>query len=80
MSDIIYREGDLRIIKNDILTTRSIRNESVDLIVTSPPYNLDINYGLYKDQLPYPEYLELFKKWMTKLYNLTNELDIISVN
>ena len=44
MSDIIYREGDLRIIKNDILTTRSIRNESVDLIVTSPPYNLDINY------------------------------------
>ena len=71
MSDIIYREGDLRIIKNDILTTRSIRNESVDLIVTSPPYNLDINYGLYKDQLPYPEYLELFKKWMTKLYNLT---------
>ena len=71
MSDIIYREGDLRIIKNDILITRSIRNESVDLIVTSPPYNLDINYGLYKDQLPYPEYLELFKKWMTKLYNLT---------
>lgn len=71
MSDIIYKEGDLRIVNNDILKTKSIRKESVDLIVTSPPYNLDINYGSYNDQLPYDEYLKLFEKWMKKLYDLT---------
>ncbi len=61
MSDIIYKEGDLRIVNNDILTTKSIRKETVDLIVTSPPYNLDISYGSYNDQLPYPEYLKVFR-------------------
>jgi site-specific DNA-methyltransferase (adenine-specific) len=30
---------------------------SVDVVVTSPPYNLNINYGIYKDDLPRNNYL-----------------------
>ena len=30
---------------------------SIDLIVTSPPYNLDIKYGVYKDNSPREDYL-----------------------
>jgi site-specific DNA-methyltransferase (adenine-specific) len=37
-----------------------VSKESVDVVVTSPPYNLGINYSKYNDNLPKDKYL----KWM----------------
>jgi len=37
---------------------------SVDVVVTSPPYNLDIKYGTYKDDLPRDSYL----KWLDDVF------------
>lgn len=37
-----------------------MEDESIDLIITSPPYNLNIKYSKYKDDLPRVQYL----KWM----------------
>jgi site-specific DNA-methyltransferase (adenine-specific) len=37
--------------------------ESVDLIVTSPPYNLGIAYGKYSDRQDRGTYLEWFARW-----------------
>lgn len=48
----------------------AIPNDSVDLIVTSPPYNLDIDYNSYSDNLSYKQYLALTKKWFHKCYEL----------
>jgi len=31
--------------------------KSIDIIITSPPYNIGINYNKYKDNKPYDEYL-----------------------
>lgn len=31
--------------------------KSIDIVTTSPPYNLGINYGVYQDDLPRQEYL-----------------------
>lgn len=42
------------------------KNKSVNLIITSPPYNLKIKYNSYKDNKKKDEYL----KW---LYNIFNE-------
>lgn len=39
--------------------------DSVDVIVTSPPYNLGIKYGIYKDDLPKAAYLA----WLTEIRN-----------
>lgn len=36
---------------------------SVDLIVTSPPYNLGINYGTYSDRQDRDSFLEWFSRW-----------------
>ncbi|CAN5609977.1 site-specific DNA-methyltransferase [soil metagenome] len=36
---------------------------SVDLIVTSPPYNLGISYGKYSDRQERSTYLEWFDRW-----------------
>src|SRR4051812_12861033 len=37
--------------------------EDVDLVVTSPPYNLGIRYGKYSDREDRPSYLEWCGKW-----------------
>ncbi len=35
-----------------------LEEASVDIIVTSPPYNIGIRYGTHKDDMPREEYLE----------------------
>lgn len=31
--------------------------ESIDIIVTSPPYNIGVNYNSYNDDRPFDDYL-----------------------
>jgi site-specific DNA-methyltransferase (adenine-specific) len=42
----------------------SLGPETVDAIVTSPPYNLGIRYRTYDDTLPRAEYLEWTGEWV----------------
>ncbi len=43
---------------------KSIKSETVDLIVTDPPYNLSKNYGISSDNLSFEQYLEFSKQWL----------------
>lgn len=43
---------------------KKIDDESVDLIVTDPPYNLNKNYGNTHDTLEFVEYLEFSRNWL----------------
>ena len=52
------------------LTTDLIPENSVDLIVTLPPYNVDIHYGSFRDDIPYEKYLEFTEKWLKKALTL----------
>jgi site-specific DNA-methyltransferase (adenine-specific) len=60
-----WKNNGLIIYKEDFLKA-SIDENSIDLIVTSPPYNVDIQYGNYKDGIPYDEYLKFSKEWITQ--------------
>ena len=42
--------------------------ESVDLIITSPPYNVGIDYNSNEDSNEYKEYLEFSRQWMHNCY------------
>jgi len=64
------KKKDIRIINDDFLTTNLIENNSVDLIVTSPPYNVDIHYNSFEDNMPYEKYLEFTEKWLEKAFLL----------
>lgn len=64
------RDGRIVIINDDFLTTDLIPRNSIDLIVTSPPYNVDIKYESYRDNIPYEKYLEFTEKWLRKAYEL----------
>lgn len=69
----IYFESNaknIKIIKDDFIETDLIPASSVDLIITSPPYNIDMNYNSHKDNLTYEEYLEFTMKWIKKAYIL----------
>jgi len=48
----------------DIL--KGIDNESVDLIVTDPPYNLSKNYGNNGDNLNFDEYMSFSRAWLAE--------------
>lgn len=43
---------------------RKLENDSVDLIVTDPPYNLNKDYGTSQDKLEFEEYLEFSRIWL----------------
>jgi site-specific DNA-methyltransferase (adenine-specific) len=47
-----------------------LADESVDLVVTSPPYNLGICYGKYSDQQDRRSYLDWCGEWATQIRRL----------
>lgn len=50
----------------DIL--ESIAENSVDCVVTSPPYNIGKDYGVYKDDIPRIEYMKWIDRVFYKVY------------
>ncbi|MFA5420952.1 MAG: site-specific DNA-methyltransferase [Patescibacteria group bacterium] len=70
MKEKIFFDCDgTKVINDDVLTTNEIDNNSIDLIITSPPYNVDINYASHNDKLSYREYLDFSKRWLSNCYN-----------
>ena len=54
----VFLDNGIRIVHDDFLTTNYISDNSIDLIVTSPPYNLEIKYNVFNDNIEYIEYLK----------------------
>src|SRR5262245_46357772 len=46
---------------------------SVDLVVTSPPYNLGIKYGEYDDRLARDNYLAWSLKWAKQVHRVLRD-------
>ncbi|GHU31444.1 methyltransferase [Spirochaetia bacterium] len=59
-----FKQKNAILFNGDVLNPFTFNKEFVDLIVTSPPYNVDIQYNSNKDDLTYEEYLEFSEKWM----------------
>ncbi len=62
-------DASLTVIEGDFLRAR-IAPDSINLIVTSPPYNLQKPYGAHDDALEYREYLDFSEKWLAKALRL----------
>lgn len=44
---------------DSLVVLKTLPNDSVDLVVTSPPYNCGIKYDGYDDKLPLKEYYDM---------------------
>ena len=53
---------------------------SVDAVVTSPPYNLGIKYSSYRDQLPRDEYLAWTGRWVSAVKGVLSPLGSLFLN
>jgi site-specific DNA-methyltransferase (adenine-specific) len=69
-TDVYFEAKNITIIKNDLFITESVARNSIDLIVTSPPYDINIKYQDYDDNLPYDQYLDFTRKWLSKIRSL----------
>ena len=63
-----YSDNKTKIYESSILNESLFNEEFIDLIVTSPPYNVGIDYSLNDDELSYGEYLKFSEEWMTNCY------------
>ena len=52
----------------------------VDLIVTSPPYGVNINYDVHDDDMEINQYLDFTRDWMTEAYKVLKDDGRIALN
>ena len=53
---------------------------SIDLLVTSPPYGVNIKYDVYNDSIPMDEYWDFTTEWLTESYRVLKDDGRIAVN
>ncbi|MGQ9702717.1 MAG: DNA-methyltransferase, partial [bacterium] len=70
---LYFNAKHIKIYNDDFLTTNFVGENLIDLIVTSPPYNVDIKYNSYDDKMSYDLYLEFTHKWIEKAYKLLKD-------
>ena len=66
--DVYFQTENLQIIRNDLFVTKTVKSNSIDLIVASPPYNVDIAYTSHDDTSSYGEYLKFNQKWLKRCF------------
>ena len=65
-----YFETDsIQIYNGDVLTVKEFKDESIDLIVTSPPYDVNVKYANYNDAISYDDYLTFTNEWLARCYD-----------
>lgn len=68
-NSVFFEQDRIRIINDSVLKTTKIDDGSIDLVITSPPYNVDIKYNSHNDRISYEQYKEFSRKWMERCFN-----------
>lgn len=69
-----------KLIRADILEADFAGVPPINLVVTSPPYNVGIEYDEHEDTMTYDEYLIWCKKWVKKMFDAMAEDGRICIN
>jgi site-specific DNA-methyltransferase (adenine-specific) len=70
---VYFQDKMVRLYHDDIVTFEDESNNSIDLVITSPPYNIGVEYKNYVDDVEYLDYLDFSYQWLVKCYNLLKE-------
>jgi len=73
-------ENSIKIYNDDILNIQSIESNSIDLVVTSPPYNVGVEYNSHNDTMDYDKYLIFTSNWLNKIYRFLKDDGRLCVN
>lgn len=70
-----------KIYNEDCITgLKRVEDNSIDLILTSPPYNIGIDYDNYTDSLPWKEYYEWCELWLRECFRVLKYDGRIAIN
>jgi site-specific DNA-methyltransferase (adenine-specific) len=68
---VFYDDGQIKLFHNDFLKMDLSDYEGkINLIVTSPPYNVGIEYGSTNDNIGYKEYLKFTEEYLKRFYQV----------
>ncbi len=67
-----YQRDNLKIYNESVLNSDLFIEPFIDLIVTSPPYNVGIDYNSNDDTLSYENYCKFTANWIQNCYNWSN--------
>lgn len=59
---------------------KDLSNETIDLVVTSPPYNVGIAYDTHKDDEPMDKYFEWVEQWLSEVYRTLKSDGRVAIN
>jgi site-specific DNA-methyltransferase (adenine-specific) len=68
-----FGEDSISIYNADFLKIDCIKEGTIDLVVTSPPYNVGIKYSSHDDKMSYEDYLSFTREWLAKCYGLVKD-------
>lgn len=72
-TEFYFQENSIWIYNADFLRTDCVKERTIDLIVTSPPYNVGIKYTSHDDKMSYEDYLSFTREWLAKCYRLVKD-------
>ncbi len=67
-NNTIFNYKNIMLYNDSVLNKQLLQPQSLDLIITSPPYNVGIEYNSNADSNDYKEYLEFCKIWLKNCY------------
>lgn len=59
---------------------QELDSASVDLVVSSPPYNIGIDYDSWDDLMPWNDYIDWCTEWMKECYRVLKDDGRICIN
>lgn len=71
LSNLFPKELENKVLcDNSLNVLKTIPSNSVDAIITSPPYNFGINYGNYYDSKDWNDYFEFMSNLIVEIYRV----------
>lgn len=65
---------------NCIEVMKELPQSSVDLVITSPPYNVGIDYDTHIDDTSMEDYWNFTREWLTGVYNTLKDDGRVAIN
>ena len=59
---------------------KKLDSDSIDLIVTSPPYNVGIDYDSWNDNMAWEDYLNWCREWLKECFRVLKDDGRICIN
>lgn len=78
---LFYEEKNVKFyLGNCIEVLRTLPEGSIDLVVTSPPYNVEIEYDSWNDLLPWEQYREFVFTWLSEVKRVLKKDGRFAIN